>query len=817
MFYIDLYFVSITCLGDHESRDGTFTLDEAVKSANVELQTENKNLNSLVTSLHEKHHKASLKLSEMKDALDSAESRNEELKARVDDLEFELNRSRSKEIRLQEQLQEAREKLNTVHVTPNETDYNNGSTTKSAKNKNENNNFTKIDELQKELEEYKELSNKRLFELESLNTKHKDALTLVEKLKMDLQSLPESAVIETVEYKCLQSHFSVLYNESMQLKTQLEETRVMMQNAKNSHHRQIEKMESEELSIQKRLRTDIIQLEDQLEQGKREYEMLRLEFEQAIAANEQTGPINKEMRHLITSLQNHNIQLKGEAQRYKRRLKDLNHEYNKIKHICETQHQPVLGSIKQEVKPKINPESNSNISPENPAKRPRLDSESSSQLNENLKNSADKKPVVGIDANNTCEVTIKKEELSSPNSSHSSNIPGAAHPPPPTRTNHTIKKEEDGEHGPPSHSSSSESKKHDPDHIIRDLKNQLKMLSQQNKELKLIVDIYKNNQRDQRDKVALMIADRKNRVEIDELRKKLSRYQTDGDTKPDRRKYTDDDTQREIAKYKESILQLQKSLATQKQEDEALLNEMELTGNAFEDMQDQNLRLMQQLREKDDANFKLMSERIKSQGIQKLLKEEKENLNLQVINLKAQVEAQNQVVRKLEEKERLLQNNLSTVEKELCLTQQAMESHRRKAIESAQSAADLKLHLDKYLAQLKEAQSTVADKTTTLQQEAFKNQRLQEEVMTWRRMYERAKKFELANTADEVLQEEIKDYKSQLTCPSCKTNRKDAVLTKCFHVFCYDCLKTRYETRQRKCPKCNASFAANDFHRLYLA
>ena len=41
----------------------------------------------------------------------------------------------------------------------------------------------------------------------------------------------------------------------------------------------------------------------------------------------------------------------------------------------------------------------------------------------------------------------------------------------------------------------------------------------------------------------------------------------------------------------------------------------------------------------------------------------------------------------------------------------------------------------------------------------------------------------------------------QLTCPSCKVKRKDAVLTKCFHVFCLDCLKTRYETRQRKCPK----------------
>ena len=53
-----------------------------------------------------------------------------------------------------------------------------------------------------------------------------------------------------------------------------------------------------------------------------------------------------------------------------------------------------------------------------------------------------------------------------------------------------------------------------------------------------------------------------------------------------------------------------------------------------------------------------------------------------------------QEARKLEENERLLQNNLVTVEKELQLKQQAMEMHKKKANDSAQSAADLKLPLE---------------------------------------------------------------------------------------------------------------------------
>ena len=48
-----------------------------------------------------------------------------------------------------------------------------------------------------------------------------------------------------------------------------------------------------------------------LAQVRKEYEMLRIEFEQNLAANEQTWRIN----NLITSLQTHNVLLKGEVAR----------------------------------------------------------------------------------------------------------------------------------------------------------------------------------------------------------------------------------------------------------------------------------------------------------------------------------------------------------------------------------------------------------------------------------------------------------------------------------------------------------------------
>jgi len=39
--------------------------------------------------------------------------------------------------------------------------------------------------------------------------------------------------------------------------------------------------------------------------------MSRIELEQTLVANEQTGPINQKMRNLISILQNHNRQWKA--------------------------------------------------------------------------------------------------------------------------------------------------------------------------------------------------------------------------------------------------------------------------------------------------------------------------------------------------------------------------------------------------------------------------------------------------------------------------------------------------------------------------
>lgn len=58
-----------------------------------------------------------------------------------------------------------------------------------------------------------------------------------------LMHLPEEVIVDTTEYKCLQSQFSVLYNDALQIRTSLSETRNLLMTSKNTHLRHLEQLE----------------------------------------------------------------------------------------------------------------------------------------------------------------------------------------------------------------------------------------------------------------------------------------------------------------------------------------------------------------------------------------------------------------------------------------------------------------------------------------------------------------------------------------------------------------------------------------------
>ncbi|KAI1239692.1 hypothetical protein IHE44_0011116 [Lamprotornis superbus] len=834
----------------HKLNSGDISLmEEAVAELNSYLSHENGRLQELADVLQEKHRVMSQEFSKLQERVETAESRVSVLETMIDDLQWDIDKIRKREQRLNRHLADVLERVNSkgYKVYGAGSSLYGGTITINAR---------KFEEMNAELEENKELAGNRLNELEELRQDLEEVTTQNEKLKVELRRAVEEAVKETPEYRCMQSQFSVLYNESLQLKAHLDEARTLLHGTRATHQRQVELIERDEVSLHKKLRTEVIQLEDTLAQVRKEYEMLRIEFEQTLAANEQAGPINREMRHLISSLQNHNHQLKGEVLRYKRKLREAQSDLSKIRSRTGSallQSQSSTEDSKEEPA-EIKQE------PDDPSAQVSVPKAASEDVNEmKARRDEEERERERREREREREKEKEKEKEREREKEKEKEREREKQKQKESEKERESKEKEKGKH---------EDGRKEAE-VIKQLKAELKKAQESQKEMKLLLDMYRSAPKEQRDKVQLMAAEKKAKAEkkaldqmplkeqmlffhipihvqlqetdvpiltkdavkfskLEELRQRVK--ELEDKEKKESKKMADEDALRKIRAVEEQIEYLQKKLAMAKQnsdsfycrtellylvnaevakEEEALLSEMDVTGQAFEDMQEQNIRLMQQLREKDDANFKLMSERIKSNQIHKLLKEEKEELA-------DQVDAQLQVVRKLEEKEHLLQSSIGTGEKELGLRTQALEMNKRKAMDAAQLADDLKAQLELAQKKLHDFQEEIVENRVTREKEMFNFKRAEEDISRLRRKLETTKKPDMVPNCDEILMEEIKDYKARPTCPCCNMRKKDAVLTKCFHVFCFECMKTRYDTRQRKCPKCNAAFGANDFHRIYI-
>ncbi|UJR25006.1 hypothetical protein I4U23_006367 [Adineta vaga] len=766
---------------------------KAILERNTNLEHENDRIQRLNTTLQSRIHEITLRCSDLNNQVVLQDEQLLESKSHLSDLEYELEKSRSKETKLERSLADVIAKLERdrlkfqMNDTKQDPDSNidtaNSNTVVIAENK--------YADLQAEIEEYKELAAGRLVELEKLMSDHETTKREVEVLKNKLRSLPEELINETPEFKCLQSRYTALVNESVHLRHQLTEARELVKCTKTIYDHHFEKIEQEEFENQRKLHANIEQVVADLAEARRDYELLQVEYEKVLIANQQSVPITREMRSLISHLQAQCKLYNLEASRCKKQCKELEDELTKLKVKQETITTNGLTPQISMTTTTSEPNSAGSIITTNQPPSPIIKEEMANPFalpsSTMIKN----------------ETTIKEELIEGNDDSR-------------LGENSLLDFGDITEHelDDPSRLSSTSITTEDKDAELRNLKNENKKLSDMVKEYKILLTMYRSAPKETRDKANLMTSEKKLRQELDEIRNELKKTQTYAKTL--RKKCSEDENQNKMRSFQDTIRDLEKNLETRKQEEAALLNEIEVTGQAFEDMQEQNSRLLSQLREKDDAHIKLMVERVKLQQSQKVMSDEKALLLQQTNVLQEQLEAQVIMNQKYEETISLLRNSVLVLEKELSTMHQTLDAHKRKTIESAQTSADLKLHLDRYHAQLKEVQQLVAEKSETLERQNFKNRRLQEDVKNLNRKLDRLRKLEMASNKDEVLLEEIREYKEILRCPACKNKQRDAILSKCFHVFCYDCLKSRYDSRQRKCPKCNTAFGQSDMHKIWL-
>jgi E3 ubiquitin-protein ligase BRE1 len=382
----------------------------------------------------------------------------------------------------------------------------------------------------------------------------------------------------------VQTKFSLLLNDNSKLKSALEETRNVLEMSRNTFQQRLEHMESEELAQQKRLGNEMMQLEEQLTQVRKENELLRIEYEQNVAANEQTGPINKEMRSLITTLQTKNKLLQSDNSRTKKRVEEMQQDLDKAK----KQNSQLQAQLQQQQQIKKESSAGSDVK----AEPMQVDSGSQKQACSSSESSNDVKQSNSGSETETTDEKIKKIESK--------------------------------------------------DSIIKDLKEQNKKLQENQKDMKNIIEIYSKSNKQQsppsnssnnnNNNNNSSSSSGKHKSELDEARVEIKRLKecidkmksatsssskviiptqqipanssspsthhahhdehastpTSNSTPTSSSSSSNPSVNEHIKKIKtleENVRELHKSLNNKKQEEVALLNDMEITGQAFEDMQ----------------------------------------------------------------------------------------------------------------------------------------------------------------------------------------------------------------------------------------
>jgi len=672
--------------------------DEAVRELISKLQQENSSLNAHMTSLQKKHVDFEWTKSEFESREEENEDMIEELKNQVENLKWELTKARKREEKLTNLLADLRQQKQDGGGNFKKEDQ--PSHAPCSTNKKGDSSSS---------EEWQIIAEGRLAELETMKTQKQQALKEIEQLKTQLNLVPEPIILQSSAYKNLKSQFSVLFHECVSLKQALEDNRVLKLTYKNMYQKKMDKAETDSYTVQRNLRDQLHQVQDQLNRETQKNRVIQETFERNVAANEQAGPLNREMRQFINSMQDRNRQLFSQGQRLIDDKKKL-----------EEEKKPSVKSISMKKEHDLNGEQSEveklNVS---------LNEVSNKLKQEETKNKHLSAQLVALDQlseedRNTLEARAELQQK------------------------------------------------------LHDLQDELQ---QKNMQLEDALNVKKEENDD------MQIGDHALKIkqtlesEMDDLRRRLMKKKT---------------------------------------EQEQLAKECESVGNAYDDMFEQNARLMQQLKEKDDANFKLMAEKINSKQVQANLKKEAETLEElnKVVNL--QLNQKEELIKSLEEKEKGFFTQTTHYIKQQQILNQISELNQKKAKECAQELEDKKRELESCKQKVEVMRNTLDQKIEAYEEDQFKFSRIKEDNTKLKKKVDKHKKTASLLTYDEVLMEENKEYKLKLTCPICNVQPKDTVLTKCYHVFCHKCIQKRYETRQRKCPKCQNGFGHNDFHKIYI-
>ncbi|KAF9581043.1 E3 ubiquitin-protein ligase bre1 [Lunasporangiospora selenospora] len=273
---------------------------------------------------------------------------------------------------------------------------------------------------------------------------------------------------------------------------------------------------------------------------------------------------------------------------------------------------------------------------------------------------------------------------------------------------------------------------------------------------------------------------------------------------------------RQIDEKDEAILRLELLLQAHEAVQAPLLNELHTVATAWGQLEEATSRKVIDLAQKEDLIFKLLSDKTRQEAkCNNLIRAKEQSSNMTAV-MRRQSDMQQDQIRRLEEREKNLNDQMIVLEKEQTTMNDEIMQHKFKVQEYTQQNTTFKDKFSRQEERLAELQGLLKERTEAYENETATRKRLIEEADGMKKKLEEQAKKSSEGPGDSEAAKQAAGYLKLLKCPACDVNFKSHVILRCMHVFCKSCMDKQMEYRQRKCPTCRENFGAKDVKEIYL-
>jgi E3 ubiquitin-protein ligase BRE1 len=351
--------------------------------------------------------------------------------------------------------------------------------------------------------------------------------------------------------------------------------------------------------------------------------------------------------------------------------------------------------------------------------------------------------------------------------------------------------------------------------LLRQHKEAEKKAKNLERSLRVSLETYKSVSRENRDSHAIRESERQLASENKQLKEQVATLQREAEGK---------DPESRVRDVQEELETTKQELANQQEVASALMAEIDDLAKSFDDMQEQNTRLLRQLSDAETLRATHNAERYKHRQECSQLERERDSWKQQVAALKKLSDDVQGAAAEMETKLDAVDQRLIKTQEQLQATEQKAAAYEEHARENRALALDYQQQLNQASERFKDITEAMDAETKHHDQRDRKLRRAEEKVTTLTRKLARLAASSSSSGSSGAsadldstgLHDELRLLKQQLKCSVCASRKKNVVITKCFHTFCKECIDENVRTRHRKCPACGIPFDARDVKEVYI-